>query len=415
MLAPAVALRPGSRVRAVLVVTAGVVPALLVGCDTSPSGGTYSVTDSAGIAVVTNTAPAWGPGSAGWEVAERPVLTIESDEAGDLVLYQVADVAARPGGGVVVANGGSAEVFVFDEEGRLERRFGGRGEGPGEFRSLGAVLPLPGDSVAGQDAGRGRIAVFDPVGKLAREIDLQAVAEARAASRLFRTPSGDLVAVRVAGIGPGTEPGSYRDTVSSLRLSPTGEVVSTFGPFPGSAVYIGPNLMGYLPFGPTLHAGVMGEEVVVGTAESEELRVYGSSGELQRILRWPAEERALTQERIDVFVEHALETVPEPARPRVRPVLESFPYPPTTPPYGALVVSDDGYTWVGEDLGPEMMAPEARPPVRRWKVFDREGGWLGEVVTPEGFTLHEVSGDRLLGVYRDESGVESVRLYALRR
>ena len=51
----------------------------------------------------------------------------------------------------------------------------------------------------------------------------------------------------------------------------------------------------------------------------------------------------------------------------------------------------------------------------RWRVVDRDGLPIAELRTPEGFFLLEVGDDHVLGVHKDESHRESVRLYRLVR
>jgi len=46
-------------------------------------------------------------------------------------------------------------------------------------------------------------------------------------------------------------------------------------------------------------------------------------------------------------------------------------------------------------------------------VFDPGGRWLGEMTLPEGFRVFEIGKDYALGVYRDELGIEHVRMYGL--
>jgi len=46
-----------------------------------------------------------------------------------------------------------------------------------------------------------------------------------------------------------------------------------------------------------------------------------------------------------------------------------------------------------------------------WDVFNELGEWLGKVKTPPGFSVLNVNGDRIVGVWRNELGVEHVRVY----
>jgi len=48
-----------------------------------------------------------------------------------------------------------------------------------------------------------------------------------------------------------------------------------------------------------------------------------------------------------------------------------------------------------------------------WTVISAEGALLGIVRIPRGLTITDIAADAILGVARDELGVERVRLYTL--
>jgi hypothetical protein len=51
----------------------------------------------------------------------------------------------------------------------------------------------------------------------------------------------------------------------------------------------------------------------------------------------------------------------------------------------------------------------------RWDVFTPEGVWLGSVNTPNRFTIHQIANDFVLGVWRDDSDIEYIRMFNLVR
>jgi hypothetical protein len=67
-----------------------------------------------------------------------------------------------------------------------------------------------------------------------------------------------------------------------------------------------------------------------------------------------------------------------------------------------------GYLWVA-DFNPPGDDNSA------WTIFDPAGVLSGRVTTPRDFGILEVGVDYLLGVYRDELGVEYLHQYALER
>lgn len=50
-----------------------------------------------------------------------------------------------------------------------------------------------------------------------------------------------------------------------------------------------------------------------------------------------------------------------------------------------------------------------------WRVVDRDGSPIAELRTPPGFFLLEVGDDYVLGIHKDEVGLESVEVYGLIR
>ncbi|MDH4351604.1 MAG: hypothetical protein OEW56_10685 [Gemmatimonadota bacterium] len=49
----------------------------------------------------------------------------------------------------------------------------------------------------------------------------------------------------------------------------------------------------------------------------------------------------------------------------------------------------------------------------RWAVFDPDGRWLGDIEAPSNGGVWDIGNDYVLGVWRDDLGVEQVRMYRL--
>ncbi|HEU4557314.1 MAG TPA: hypothetical protein VFS20_05670 [Longimicrobium sp.] len=65
-------------------------------------------------------------------------------------------------GWVYVSDWMQQRVTVLSSDGRVLRRLGRSGAGPGEFRRLCGVQVLPGDSVLACDPELARLTVFQP-------------------------------------------------------------------------------------------------------------------------------------------------------------------------------------------------------------------------------------------------------------
>lgn len=93
----------------------------------------YQVRDSAGIRIIENARPPEGS-RLGWRIGAEPSVTIGSVEADDdFQLHRVDDALKLADGRLVVANGGSHQLLVFDEAGDYLAAWGQEGEGPGDF------------------------------------------------------------------------------------------------------------------------------------------------------------------------------------------------------------------------------------------------------------------------------------------
>jgi hypothetical protein len=88
--------------------------------------------------------------------------------------------------------------------------------------------------------------------------------------------------------------------------------------------------------------------------------------------------------------------------------LDSLPYPEAMPAYSNILVDTEGNLWVADDrpFGVEQ-------PV--WNVFDPSHRLLGAVETPLRLTVFDIGSDYVLGHWREPSGAESIRVYALEK
>lgn len=386
--------------------------------------------DSAGIRIVTNLDGSVNSAEA-WSLEAEPVVEIGAGASPEVPLHRVVAVAPLPGGGVAVGAESPPQVVVFGPDGRQQATLGRPGKGPGEFTRVGSLVPLGEDSLAVWDPDRRRISVFMLGGSLEREVDLSDLAplsptaapstEAPAAfTHLLPLDEQTLVLFAVGAFGPGT--GARRPEAVSHRITMEGESVSTLGPFPGYPSYQSAQTgMVPYPFGAETHGATSSERLVVGTAESAELRLYGPDGRLRGIIRWPEPDRTVAGPRVerwDSALEAWLAERPEGEARVLGDLFARVPRPDRLPAYGGLLVAEGGGVWVSDypgQLSLPMMPIDLRVPERRWLVFDGNGTLTATVRTPPAFEPHAVQHGRVWGVFRDELGTESVRAYRIGR
>ena len=104
-------------------------------------------------------------------VLSGPTLEIGVIEGADEYTFAAIESVIRLGDGTIaVSDAGSTLISVFDPTGTFLRRWGQRGEGPEEFRSLSRLYPHGPDSVMAADRSTTRISVFDLEGALGRQL-----------------------------------------------------------------------------------------------------------------------------------------------------------------------------------------------------------------------------------------------------
>jgi len=385
-------------------IAAGLVCVLSSGCEEGSRGTLVSVVDSGGIEIVTN--PRSFP--------EVPLRIISDDflsEITDEALYQISGIQPLPDGELAVGVNGEGSVLLFNSAGDRLATLGRKGDGPGEFRSVGSPVPLPGDSLGVYDAQARRLTIFPPDSGVPRVVSLSEIAPGRGWARVLPLSAG-LAFVGEAGLGGGSDQGVYRNQEESYRINADGQVLSTYGRFPGLQAFTGNMMMGRAPFGAMLATATWEDQFIVGTGEIPGLRFFGPDGNLTRIIRWADTDRAVTQERMNQHIEFLLGQVPPEQEGAMRDRLEGMPYASQMPTHSEVLISPEGVIWVGEYAGPEAEFPTTLGSVsRRWVVFGPDGVIRDRIQTPTGFIPMSLGEDIVWGVYRNDLDVESVRAY----
>lgn len=104
-------------------------------------------------------------------LSAEPLLEIGVLEGDDRYAFdRIVSVLRRPDGGVAVSDGGATEISLYDADGTFVRRWGRRGEGPGELQALSRIYAHAGDSLLAVDQWTGRVSVFDANGEFGRQM-----------------------------------------------------------------------------------------------------------------------------------------------------------------------------------------------------------------------------------------------------
>ena len=379
-------------------------------------GPAFAQVDSAGVLLsITRRDVAHAP--LGWSVASEPDLRLGRGDSPGEYFHRVQGMRGTAGGGVLVVDGGSQELRFYDAEGRLLKRAGGSGEGPGEFRDP-FLVPMAGtDSLLVFDTRLPWAQVLSPEGEYGRSI-----------RHLHGRPYGGRAPLGAVGYrhmlfnasGTAGGPEAPRPTRGMLHMrrslqwydAATGGRKQSDSTTVGFSYEDGSGGSWLVPFIPRASAVTTAVGAFVTLDDRAEIREYDTDWELRRVLRIDGPGRPVSQEMIDAFIDL------ERARVRGRyaamsraswhRVYQVMGIPDTLPAFQALQLDELGWLWAGVyDFDP------ARP--REWVVFDEEGRAHGTVRTPPGLEVQWIGRDAILGVWKDEFGVEYVHRHRLTR
>jgi hypothetical protein len=296
---------------------------------------------------------------------------------------------------------------------------------------LSRLLPYRGDSLAAADLRLRRVSVLDGQGRFARSVN---IGTPTAASPQLEAvlPDGSFL-VKHHKFAGGS--GITRDTALFVRVSPDGalfDTVAAVGDVRRFSVADGQGVLtGGQPFSPVASARMAGYRMMYGDGEEFEVRirtlpgsgivagsqsavdspVAGQRGEVgeETVLRVERPVRELTDAEVEDFKARHLARRRAPERQRLHQrMMDVTPFPDRIPAFESFHADADGNLWITSYVWP----PEGP---RSWVVIDPEGGELGTVVSPSGLRVTDIGSDYVLGVRRDELGVERVELYSLTR
>lgn len=366
--------------------------------------GGVTVRDSAGVTVVENRGDLREP-EASWRL--EPERTVGARD-GEAAFGRVSGVDFGSDGTLYVLDRQDGTVTVWGPGGRLLRRFGGLGGGPGEFRTPTAIHALEGGRVAVGEAFPARLHRFGPDGELLESVRVKPGTGGPpmlAVMGDWRVTRSGLARVRLSYMSP-----SHREGTPVLvgSLGAGGAVADTLLAWTSATT---PARL------PTIFQAEwswdLAEDGALVTTPGEryEVRLHGPNGVLRRIVRRRTPRIATTPEMTDRAVEAFLERfadtdVSAATLASLRDRLEVAPFLPQV--QGVHLAEPDGELWV-EVPTPDRAGKVDEPGA--YEVFGADGRFLGRVEAPAGFRLEGVRDGRAFGVWTDELGVEYARVY----
>lgn len=376
---------------------------LAAGC-AGETGLPVTESDSSGVRIVTSAQP-----PEEWELSEGPLIDLGSiNEPGPTEFFQVEAARFLPNERFVVANRGTEQLRLFAEDGSFLGAVGQDGNGPEEFRGL-SWIAVRGDSILARDWGNDRVSVRDESGAYGRSFRLEWTSGLLAPLILLN--DGTLLALSVRPMTELDHTGTQVEPGLVSRHDLTGAVIDSVGRYPVSYRVV--HREGILQT--TVSLPLSADAAFAPTAEGfcyvfgAEFQVscYDPEGDLISIARVDSLPKPVDREVVDRAFEHELELAREVGNhARERALLRARPsmtFPDYLPAFTALLTDDQDRLWVRRYALPGQDEVE-------WWIFE-EGRWLARLSTAVSLEVMDVQENRILGLWRDDLGVEHIRLY----
>jgi hypothetical protein len=397
----------------------GLLASLGVSCtDSSAEGGrTATVTDSAGITIVTNdgastTVPSWS--------TEVDLAVGEVDGAPEYIFGQIADVDVDDAGNLYVLDRQAQRALVFGPDGEYLRRLAGPGEGPGELSREARDIHVASDnSIYIVDTWQFRATKYRSDGTPIQTIrldygrpgpfTLHHLDDGRMLVRWFTynvDADGRLVPWDALLISDSTQ--TSFDTLFAFNYES-----------PDLGI-LGAELQRPLIPNAAFYDVLADGQIAWSTIHGTQVATLASDGSLARIVRNGAWERhALTdaeRDALEMVVQTDSDNPDEPLSPLII-------FPDSLPTITALHASPDGGFWIQRmsplpDVDPDGLFTAANTSMlggQSWEVYNGEGRLTATVETPQRFQITRVLDSAVVGIQKDDLDIERVvRLRVIR-
>jgi hypothetical protein len=368
-----------------------------------------------------------GMAAAGLDIDNLPALALEEElrigslDDPDLGFSRIGGVQVAADGTVFVLEAQDRQVRVYDAQGRLLRRMGGPGSGPGEMQSPSG-FQLLGDTVLVQEmVGNRRVTLYGRDGELLATVPAQGVEvpieqpNMRVEVRPSRLrPDGLLegtVVYSIFSLGPGVAPPPAPDSVSVPRVlfDKQGLPVDTLGwyayPLPPSMT-VGTVSVSRSPALPTTPFRLsFGADTVVverpvatdpsgGVLTVTRIRESGDTAYRQPLRYAPRPVEAAYR---DSVLEARLASYRTRQPPvdllAVRRAIEAVAdWPAFHPPVTVVRLGSDGAPWLRREALGERV---------RWTLLHADGSPRGELVLDPSVSIQWSDAERLWAIERD--------------
>jgi hypothetical protein len=351
-----------------------------------------------------------------WKLSPAPSVAIGGDGRPETEFFQVNRAWRLADGAIAVVNGGSKEIRVFDARGAYLHSFGRNGEGPGEFRHFGWTGHFA-DTAVVYDGSLRRITTIHLEGppRLLAALPI-AARDDRGFNVVGRVEDGrwlvhalgrpDVNALgfqRIPGFA-GLIDARATGGVEWLAEAPDLSIIIHSPDIKQKQVEVTP-----AAFPSSFAMAASGPAIWFGdTAAGELVKIDAASG-IRTTIQLPDAPAPLTKGIVDASRKREIDAARDQASRDVVEVKYSARHlPKRMPVFQALVAGMDGELWV------QRFAPSRAGPTQ-YVVLAANGQVVARVAVASGFRVTDVGHNYVVGVHKDDDGVESVLAYTLTR
>jgi len=164
-----------------------------------------------------------------------------------------------------------------------------------------------------------------------------------------------------------------------------------------------------VPFSARAERAAGDDALYVSPAGSFEFHRYRLDGSLERIVRVREAAESITSDFAAEFTRGRIEGSDESRRETLRAIYAKMPFPEHFPLVDDLHVDDENHVWLRRFRPPPAEVDQV------FHVFGPDGNLAGTIHLPANLEFRLATRDRLIGVWRDELDVQSLRIYGLER
>lgn len=345
-------------------------------------------------------------------------VTLLYSTADKLELVSVSDAVVLADSTLVIADQGAAHLIRLDKEGAVIDRFGGAGDGPGEYTDIEAIGQSPDGGLFVFDGRAQRLTTYDA------DLALRTVQNMHFEGRYlpFR-PVNHLGNATLSAVLEGSvpaTPGVHRPFLHLVQVDSAGIVSDTLGRWPGKERYVNADgdrvAVGLART--AIYAG-RNSYTLTGVSDSVDVTLYERAEPLVRLVAANEERRAPEDVR-EVWIDRFLQVLPEQVQSRWEERLEASIVNPTYPALRGVVVDNEGRIWLGEYESLDQqrrqwiaLGPDGTPLGRLdLPIFKHQ--WLEHEISIPGEPIHElldIGYGRLVLLRKNQFDVHYVEVY----